>query len=210
MIKQLLKKIFFACSKSFFLVKGNTKQKAIFLTFDDGPTAGITERIISLLASYNAPATFFTIGRKLEDNFELGVALVEAGHVVANHSLSHQGFSRLSLADQIQQADGAEKIIERLPGPAKRLFRAPQGHWTLKLILRLHKRGYRCVHWSYDSLDYTRPASADIVRQFEQKPVNSGEIILFHDDADVCIGALEVLLPLWKQQGFQFKTISDL
>src|SRR5215475_7640909 len=68
----------------------NTRQKVVALTFDDGPTPGLTEEVLSILNEEGVKATFFVIGEDLERNLEEGRKIVAAGHELGNHSYSHK------------------------------------------------------------------------------------------------------------------------
>ena len=209
MLKQLLKTLVAKLlPSSVLLLKGASGEASVYLTFDDGPTPNVTDKLFSLLEKHNAKATFFVIGKKLEQHFEIGKSLVEAGHVVGNHSYDHIDFGRLPLGKQLKQANDADAWISKLEQSGSRLFRAPQGRWSFGLLFSLVKNKFRAVHWSYDSLDYSNLSADQIVENFKQKPVVNGEILLFHDDAEKCVQVLEIMLPLWEKQGIQFKVIS--
>ncbi len=208
MMIKILKKIFLLCMpKRIFMVNGSHDENKLYLTFDDGPTPKITEELLKLLAEYEAKATFFVIGEHLNLSMEIGKLLVNAGHSVGNHSLNHKKFGSLPLGQQLSQADGATNIIDRLPAKQKKLFRPPQGSWSLSLIMSLFIKGYQCIHWSYDSKDYTEQTVDQIINKFMERPVKSGDIVLFHDDSHKCINVLKVLLPIWKDQGYTFERI---
>jgi peptidoglycan/xylan/chitin deacetylase (PgdA/CDA1 family) len=209
----VLKKIFklfifkFLPEKIFWL-RGRADERVLHLTFDDGPTPGITDVLRDLLAEYDAKATFFVIGTKLEVSKNLATSLIDDGHIIANHSFDHIGFRKLGLSGQLDQVKGAESIIDTLPAKSYKYFRAPQGDWSIKLIAKLYFLGFRSVHWSYDSLDYSKLTPANIIENYAECPVKNGEILLFHDDSDKCIEVLKEMLPLWQRQGFKFKALS--
>lgn len=190
-----------------FMLKGSSAERVLYLTFDDGPTPEVTDKLITLLKQYDAKATFFMIGKKLQQNESLGLDVIENGHAVGNHSYDHIGFGRLSLKKQIKQAVDADLCIRKVNAGAERLFRAPQGHWRASLVFNLFLKGFKSVHWSYDSLDYSNSSAGTIIENFHEAPVSNGEILLFHDDSTKCIDVLEKMLPSWKEQGFKFEVI---
>lgn len=205
-VKRLVKA---SIPERYLMTRDKRAGKTLFLTFDDGPSPGYTDQLLSLLEQYEAKATFFVIGKKLEMHMDLGKQIAEQEHSIGNHSLDHRGFYRLSLAEQIKQAEDTELILNQIRSPgAAKLFRAPQGSWNLPLIYCLSRRSFRCIHWSLDTLDFTDTGAGDIIKKFRENPVQNGEIILFHDDAQVCIDVLSVMLAEWKSQGFKFEALS--
>ena len=195
--------------KNIFVVKAQRNARRLYLSFDDGPTPGVTEPLLDLLAEHDVKATFFVIGQKLAAAQQLGMLMVDKGHVIGNHSFDHKAFGRIGLEAQQRQVIEADKIIAGLKQGYKG-FRAPQGLWSVRLIIWLYRNGYQAVHWSYDSLDYHHDEPSRIVAEFTRKPVSAGDIILFHDDHEKCIEALKTLIPMWKKQGFTFETLDNL
>lgn len=209
MINQVLKKIFLLCVPDrIFMHRGASNKPIIYLTFDDGPTPSVTEDLIDLLDQYNATSTFFVIGEKLKKSIDIGNKIVTAGHAIGNHSLDHNGFSGLPLEKQLYQAEAAQIIINQLGRKHSQLFRSPQGHWSLLLLISLFFKNFKCIHWSYDSMDYSDYSVEQIIKRFENTPVRGDDIILFHDDASKSIEVLKVMLPRWVQQGYSFGRIN--
>jgi len=209
MINQALKKLFLLCVPNrIFRHRGASNKSVLYLTFDDGPTPLVTEELINLLDQYNATSTFFVIGDKLKESLDIGNKIITAGHAIGNHSLDHNGFSGLSLDKQLYQAEAAQIIINQLGQKQSQLFRSPQGHWSLLLILRLFFKKFKCIHWSYDSMDCSDYSVGQVIQRFENTPVKKGDIILFHDDAYKSIEVLKVMLPRWVQQGYSFGRIN--
>lgn len=193
----------------FFVQRGPLGKNVVYLSFDDGPTDGVTNALLDLLRQYEVRATFFVVANKLEDNFALGERIVNEGHLVGNHSYDHIAFGRKALPDQIWQVEAAHQVIARL-GQGYRGFRSPQGYWNLKLLIWLAIKRFRAIHWNYDSLDYTIKDADKIISNFSQRPVTDGDIILFHDDSELCIQVLREMLPRWKEQGLEFGLLKDL
>lgn len=193
----------------FVIQKGSVASGLAYLSFDDGPTHGVTDALLDLLKRYDVQATFFVVGKKLEENWELGERLVAEGHLVGNHSYDHIAFGRKKLPDQVWQVTTTNNIIEKL-GQGYRGFRSPQGYWSGRLLIWLAMNRFRAIHWNYDSLDYTIKEANKIIRNFDKRPVKGGDILLFHDDSSLCIEVLEEMLPRWKSQGLKFGLLKDL
>ena len=99
-------------------------RSAVYLTFDDGPTPGITEWILSTLNKYDAKATFFVLGKNAEMYPDLYRRIVEAGHRIGNHTYSHQKGWGMSLERYIEDVDFANDLLHT------ELFRPPYARIT--------------------------------------------------------------------------------
>lgn len=181
----------------------------IFLTFDDGPHPEVTPKLLDLLDRYQAKASFFLIGVNAQQYPDLVRDIAKRGHTVANHSYQHLALPRLSDEKQIAEIQQSRDVIEGILQQPCTLFRAPRGLWSLKVLLRLKRMKIHAIHWSRDSLDYQKSAPSVIVSHFQQRPVQGGDVVLFHDDDDCCIEALQELLPAWQQQGYVLKALES-
>jgi peptidoglycan/xylan/chitin deacetylase (PgdA/CDA1 family) len=151
-----------------------TKEKTVFLTFDDGPETEITEFILELLDDYGYKGTFFCRGDNAEIHPELLALLRERGHSIGNHTYSHihsYGASAKIYSDDVKKANNVLHAT---------LFRPPHGSLTFCAWLKLCKR-YRIVCWSINSGD------SDLEKFDYQKQMNNlkkntkpGDIVLFH------------------------------
>lgn len=150
------------------------EQRDVFLTFDDGPTPGVTEWILDELRRWDAKATFFCLGSNVEKHPELYARILAEGHRVGNHTYGHRkgwGTGTMSYA-----AD-ALRASESIDSP---LFRPPYGT-ILPRQARLLGRRYRIVMWNVISRDYNprltpRKCLDNVVRH-----VRRGDIVVFHD-----------------------------
>ena len=190
-----------------FLINGNKTSKSIYLTFDDGPVASITEKLLNLLYKHNALATFFIIGSRGSQSAELLKKIHQQKHTLANHSYTHPNFTLLSGKDMREQITKTNQLIEKITRQHCQFFRAPQGRWNFKLFIELFRLKITAVHWSRDSMDYLKQPAEKIISHFIEQPVTSGDIILFHDDDPRCIKALETLIPHWQSQGFTLQAL---
>lgn len=189
---------------------GKPKEKSLYLTFDDGPNETFTVPICELLEKYNAKATFFCVGKSIEQNPDVAKYVVDKGHLLANHSYNHLSFKTLTLQQQMKEADDCQAKIESVCAGLPKIFRAPQGQLSTVLLLKLKSQGWKIAHWSFDSRDYLQQSLDRQLEIFRERSVSSGDVLLFHDDNQIAIDILEKLLPEWQQQGFKFPTISEL
>ena len=124
-------------------------EDGVFLTFDDGPTPGVTEWILSTLDKYDAKATFFVLGKNVEMYPDLYKRILDAGHKVGNHTYSHQKGWGMSLERYTEDVDFANDLIH------SELFRPPYARITPAQARALSQR-YKLVMWDVLSRDYSR------------------------------------------------------
>lgn len=149
-------------------------RSAVYLTFDDGPTPGITEWILSTLDKYDAKATFFVLGKNAEMYPDLYRRIVEAGHRIGNHTYSHQKGWGMSLERYIEDVDFANDLLHT------ELFRPPYAHITPAQARALAKR-YKLVMWDVLSRDYNRALSPRTCLRNVTRYLEGGSIVVFHD-----------------------------
>ncbi len=180
-------------------------QDSIFLTFDDGPSPGITEWIVTTLGKFDAKATFFVLGKNVEMYPDLYRRIVEAGHKVANHTYSHQKGWGMSLERYVEDVDFANDAINSA------LFRPPYGQITPSQARHLSQR-YRLVMWSIISRDYNPRVSKEKCYKNVAKDLSAGDIIVFHDSPKSFKNmsyALPKVLKLAKEMGLKCKSIDE-
>lgn len=146
----------------------------VHLTFDDGPTPGVTEWILEQLDRYEAKATFFCLGKNAEQYPDLYQMIVDRGHSIGNHTYSHQKGWGMSLERYIEDVDFANDILHSA------LFRPPYARITPMQASRLGER-YNLIMWDVLSRDYSRWVSPEQCLQNVIRYVHEGSIVVFHD-----------------------------
>ncbi|WP_243767757.1 polysaccharide deacetylase family protein [Paenibacillus agricola] len=125
-----------------------TDEKIIALTFDDGPTD--TPEILKFLRIYEAKATFFVIGKRVEEYPDLIKREIIEGHEIANHTYSHRYFNKKMPVDRIEdEILKAEQMILNVTGEKPNLFRPPGGYYGENLVDATKKSRYQVVMWSW-------------------------------------------------------------
>lgn len=185
----------------------NSKRPVIALTYDDGPSLGLTKKLLQSLDCYGASATFFPIGRQIDKWADAVRCEMDAGHSIGCHTMNHQYAHRV-YRDEALFTDREECIKQHLHefGIEPKLFRAPGG--SEKKFL-LYKVGWVVVHWSQTAGDtgnspYKRTATR-IANQAE-----NGNIILMHDIQKNSIKAADLYLAELYERGFMFATVEEL
>lgn len=194
--------------------KVETSEKVIALTFDDGPTPGKTEQILSILAMQQVPATFFLIGKEVEAHPELVDKILKAGHQVGNHSYSHQRMifkTPTFIAAEIEKTDA---LLRMLGVTGDIYFRPPYGKKLLMLPWYLQENQRVAVTWSVAPEDYPQVSSSvnELVK-YTVDNTSAGNIILLHvmyDSREKTMQAVPEIIKQLKAKGYRFVTVSEL
>ncbi|MFD0672676.1 polysaccharide deacetylase family protein [Cohnella sp. GCM10027633] len=192
-----------------------TKEKVIALTFDDGPDPNDTPTILDLLSQYDAKATFFVIGKRVEQYPHLVIRETMEGHEVANHTYNHPYFNQRVSNDRIRsEMERTNEAIIQVTGQKPHLFRPPGGCYNEQLVRVSKNLNYQIILWSWhqDTEDWNTPGVHKIVSKVLNNAHN-GDIVLFHDyveGATQTVAALKLILPELKKRGFRFVTVSEL
>lgn len=186
----------------YFCFRGSPALPRLALTFDDGPNPVYTPAVLDILARRGARATFFVLGREVERYPDLLRAIARGGHEVGIHGYDH------SSRDLPGQARRTRDLLAAR-GVTARLFRPPRGHLGGRDALALALAGYRTVLWSLDARDSLRAEGKASARR-DYAGVSAGEIVLMHDDNDVCLGELDELITAARRRGLAPVAVSDL
>jgi peptidoglycan/xylan/chitin deacetylase (PgdA/CDA1 family) len=154
--------------------KEKEKTNHIYLTFDDGPTPGVTTWILDQLHQFEAKATFFCLGKNVERNPDLYKQIVKEGHAVGNHTYSHLKGWQMDNTEYFNDIDLAGCFID------SNLFRPPYGRFKTSQIKYLSDN-YKIVMWDILSQDYSLTTSPEKVLSNVLENIRGGSIVVFHD-----------------------------
>jgi peptidoglycan/xylan/chitin deacetylase (PgdA/CDA1 family) len=177
--------------------------KNLYLTFDDGPTPGVTEFALDALAAAGAKATFFCLGSKAEAHPELMARIAAEGHAIGNHSYSHPNGWKTRDAEYLSDVERAAAVIP------SRLFRPPYGRIKITQIEALRSQ-YHIVMWDVIGGDFDEDISRERCLQNMLDNAKPGSIIVLHDSpksAEKMKYALPRVLEHFSQQGYSFVTV---
>ncbi len=149
-------------------------ERGVYLTFDDGPTPGVTEWILEMLRRHNAKATFFVLGKNVERYPDLYAKILADGHSVGNHTYSHQKGFGMSLEGYLEDIDFASYSVQ------SNLFRPPYARVTPSQMRAVAQR-FKIVMWSVISFDYNNKLSRERCLKEVLPHIKPGAIVLFHD-----------------------------
>src|SRR4051794_29206736 len=156
-------------------------QPEIAMTFDDGPHATLTPKLLDLLAERHIKVTFFVLGECVEQNPEVLRRAAREGHEIANHSWSHPQLSKMSDEAVRSQLRRTDDIIKSITGKRPTLFRPPYGAITARQKKWIHDEfGYQIIMWDVDPLDWKDPGPATVTNRILRE-TRAGSIVLSHD-----------------------------
>jgi peptidoglycan/xylan/chitin deacetylase (PgdA/CDA1 family) len=187
-------------------------ENTIYLTFDDGPTPEITERVLEILDKHHIKATFFCIGDNVRKHPEIVQKIISKQHSVGNHTYSHLKGWNTPTKTFISNTVACEiKLNSLFKIRNSKLFRPPYGKITPWQSYKLRKLGYKIIMWDVLSRDYDASISAEKCYENVIKNVSSGSIIVFHDSHKSkknILNSLEKTIETLKSKGFNFEKIA--
>lgn len=182
----------------------------IAMTFDDGPHATLTPRLLDILKERGIKATFFLVGQNVAEYPKIAKRIVEEGHEVASHSWSHPLLSKMSDAGVKDQLQRTHDAIQRATGVAPTTMRPPYGGFTERQRRWCNGEfGYKIILWDVDPLDWKVRNAAHVEREILQR-TKPGSIILSHDIHKSTVDAMPSTLDALLARGFKFVTVSEL
>lgn len=192
------------------ITKGPRNSNKVAITFDDGPNATITPKVLEILDKQNAKATFFCIGKCAEKHPNIVREIKEAGHEVGNHSYSHSyTIDFKKTIPWIKEIRRTDNILQSQTSKQPIFFRPPYGVTTPHLARALKTTQHKCVGWSVRSFDTVLKTPERILNRIT-KQIHPGSIILLHDTVATSPSVLEQLLHYLSEKKLQAVTISEL
>jgi peptidoglycan/xylan/chitin deacetylase (PgdA/CDA1 family) len=182
----------------------------IAMTFDDGPSAENTPRLLDILKQRNIKATFFLIGENVVQNPEIVKRILAEGHEIGNHSWDHPQLSKLPDDRVTSELTRTSDAIREACGYAPKIMRPPYGAITKRQREWIgDKFGLSTVLWSVDPLDWKRPGPAVVSKRI-LAGAGPGAIILSHDIHKQTVDAMPATFDALLAKGFKFVTVSEL
>lgn len=184
----------------------NAEDKMVALTFDDGPQDGTTERVLNILDDYQAKATFFMLGRSIENFPNLATEVDRRGHEIGNHSYTHADMLTLSIEGVQQEVNDTTALIEAYTNQTPKFFRPPYGSFNDDYAQGIP---LETAYWSVDTEDWLTHDKDMILNEIKQSTVD-GSVVLMHDIHEDTVNSLESVIQYLQSEGFKFVTISEL
>lgn len=176
-----------------------SKDKVIYLTFDDGPVPEVTPLVLDLLDEYNWKATFFCVGENVQKYPELYQEILKRGHRTGNHTFNHlKGFST-GTEEYVSNVNKASEYID------SNLLRPPYGKIRFRQKRNLRNK-YDIIMWDLLTRDYNKSLTPEVIMNKIRRLSRKGSIVLFHDSIKARNNMLAVLpraIEFWNEQGYK-------
>jgi peptidoglycan-N-acetylglucosamine deacetylase len=201
--------------RTFTSLARGTRQLA--LTYDDGPNDPHTMRLLEVLARHNVCATFFLIGRYVQQHPEIVREIVKAGHIIGNHTFSHLLLTFKSSAEVRKELADCRAAIQDAVGEHSDLFRPPFGGRRPAVLRIARELGLEPIMWNVTGYDWSPPPAAVIEKKVSRQ-IRGGDVILLHDgghkqmgaDRSQTVLATDHLITRYKSEGYDFATIQQM
>ncbi|MCY7436328.1 polysaccharide deacetylase family protein [Bacillus pumilus] len=184
----------------------NPNQKAIALTFDDGPNPSTTSKILTALKENKGHATFFVLGSRVQYYPDMLSKIRKGGNEIGNHSYSHPLLTRLPLKQAVKQVEETQQIIEKASGFTPTHFRPPYGGTNGQINAAVNMK---VTLWDVDPEDW-KYRNSQYVANYILTHASSGETVLMHDIYDTSANAAVTIIKELTKQGYQLLTVSEL
>ncbi len=191
--------------------------RKLALTFDDGPNHPHSPRLLEVLARHNVKATFFLIGRYVKQRPQIARSIVEAGHVVGNHTFSHPNLIFASAQQTRAELHDCRSAITDAAGEHSNLFRPPFGGRRPGTLQIVRSAGLVPVMWNVTAWDW-KALPAERIQEKVSRQIQGGDVVLLHDGSHVAMGAdrsqtviaTDRLIARYKSAGYEFVTIPEM
>ena len=196
----------------------DNEKKIVYLTFDDGPSTVVTNKILDILKEQNIKATFFVVGCKIEGREEILKRIYNEGHIIGLHTYTHK-YKQIYSSESafLEEMDKTSEEVKRVINIEPKAIRFPSGskkHLSYSLLEKLHDRNYRIYDWNLslsDGVDYNTSANK-LYEEATTKCINPNRIFLLaHCDQpnkNTC-DALPKIIEHYKDLGYEFQAISN-
>lgn len=198
-------------SDSYYI--GNTEEKTLYLTFDNGYENGYTETVLDVLKEKNVPGAFFVTGHYLKTAEPLVKRMVDEGHIVGNHSFHHPSLPTVNDSKLKDELDAVKEMFTTITGEAHMQYlRAPRGEFSERTLMLSKELGYTNVFWSLAYKDWEVDKQRGKEYAFEQvmKRIHPGAVMLIHSVSPDNAAALGDIIDACEEQGYTFKSLDDL
>ena len=192
----------------------DSDEKKIYLTFDAGYDNGNMPAILNALHKHQVHATFFVVGTLIREKPELIREIVDAGHTIGNHTMTHPDMSGISTKEAFQkQLEDVEVLYKETTGKEMtKFYRPPQGIYSVENLEMAKEMGYHTFFWSLAYVDWYQDKQPSKKEAFEKLlgRIHPGAIVLLHSTSSTNASILDELLTKWEEMGYTFGTLEEL
>ena len=192
---------------------GDTQKNKVYLTFDAGYENGYTATILDILKKHKVPAAFFLVGNYMDTSPDLVRRMVEEGHVVGNHTMTHPDMSKIRDKNSFKkELSGLEEKYKEITGEEMlKVYRPPQGKFNIENLKMAKELGYKTFFWSLAYVDWleNNQPSKDFAFSKLIPRMHNGAVVLLHSTSKTNSEILDELLTKWKEMGYTFGSLTD-
>lgn len=192
-----------------YFIKDEPEKKVVYLTMDEGYEYGCSSRIMDTLKEKDVHVVFFVTKPYAEQNPDLVRRMIDEGHEVGNHSVTHPaaGLPSQDIETQTNEINENHRYIKEQFGYDMHLFRYPAGKFSQQSLALINNLNYKSVFWSFAYLDYdveNQPDPAESLQKAVSK-LHPGAIYLLHAESETNTQILGDFIDQVRAQGYEFK-----
>lgn len=193
------------------IAMGNSEDKYVYLTFDEGYEAGYTSKILDVLKENNVKAAFFITGHYLNTASDLVQRMIDEGHIVGNHTVNHKSMPDLTDETIKEEVMNLHTAVNGKFGYEMKYLRPPMGEYSENSLSSIKNLGYTTVMWSlaYDDWDENKQGREEYGKNKILENLHSGAIILLHANSKDNCNILDSVIKEIKEMGYEFKSLDE-
>lgn len=191
------------------LMHGNPNIKTVALTFDDGPHPAFTPKLLAILRKYNIKATFFVIGKMVEQYPDLIKAEDADENLVGNHTYHHVNLNHVPLDEIALEWQACNTAVKSIIHKEMTYCRPPGGDYDSDVITAAMDSGLKTVLWTDDPGDYASPGDK-VIQSRVLNRISNGGIILLHDGVQQTVDVLPQIIETMQKKGYRFQTAEEM
>lgn len=189
------------------------EDKVIYLTFDAGYENGNVEKILNVMKRQNVSGAFFVLGNLIDKNTELVCRMFSEGHLVCNHTYSHDcmvGKTQEEFKTELERLETA--CAEKTGHSLAKYYRPPEGRFDENSLKYAQDMGYKTIFWSfaYADWDNNKQMSKEAAKRKILDNIHNGAVLLLHPTSATNAAVLEDIILELKSLGYRFGTLDEL
>lgn len=190
---------------------GNSEDKTIYLTFDEGYEAGYTSRILDILKENDVKATFFLTAHYVNTQEELVQRMIDEGHIIGNHTVNHKSMPDLSEEEIKKEVMDLHQVIYEKFNYEMKYIRPPKGEFSQRTLQLTNSLEYTTVMWSfaYEDWNEDKQPNEEKSKQKILDNLHNGEIMLLHGNSKTNTNILDSVIKESKNMGYTFKSLDE-
>ena len=189
---------------------GSEKEKALYLTFDEGYENGYTSLILDTLKEKSVPAAFFVTGPYVKGEPELIMRMAKEGHIIGNHTVNHPSLPSVSTVKEIyDEVNELDRLVYGVCKQRCKYLRPPKGEYSERTLAITNDLGYINTFWSLAYVDWKNDVSAAEAEKNVLSNLHNGCVLLLHAVSKGNADALANIIDKARTQGYEFKSLDE-